>query len=92
LIVAEEGPEIYIFDGNDEFAINESINKLRSRLGEVTIADMNTTRLDGRSSSLSQLRDATAAVPFLAPKRLVIFTYPTARLRESRSRMNLSTF
>jgi DNA polymerase-3 subunit delta len=80
--VAEEGPEIYIFDGDDEFAINESIGKLRSRLGDATIADMNTTRLDGRSSSLAQVKDATAAIPFLAAKRLVILTHPTARLKE----------
>lgn len=77
--MAEEGPEIYVFDGDDEFAINESIDKLRSRLGDANIAGMNTTRLDGRSSSLSQLKDAAAAIPFLAAKRLVILTYPTSR-------------
>ncbi len=80
--MAEEGPEIYILDGDDEFAINESIDKLRSRLGDATIADMNTTRLDGRSTSLSQLKDAVAALPFLAAKRLVILTNPLARLKD----------
>ncbi len=80
--MAEEGPEIYIFDGDDEFAIHESIDKLRTRLGDATVADMNTTHLDGRSFSLVQLRDASAVVPFLAPKRLVILTHPTARLKE----------
>jgi DNA polymerase III delta subunit len=47
--VAEEGPEIYFFDGDDEFAINESIGKIRSRLGDTNIADLNTTVLDGKS-------------------------------------------
>jgi DNA polymerase-3 subunit delta len=78
--VAEEGPEIYIFDGDDEFAINESINQLRARLGDATIADMNTTWLDGRAASLSQVKDAVAAIPFLAAKRLVILSHPLARL------------
>jgi DNA polymerase-3 subunit delta len=80
--VTEEGPEIYLFDGDDEFAINESISKLTSRLGDATIAGMNTTHLDGRSSSLAQLKDAIATVPFLANKRLVILSHPTARYKE----------
>lgn len=80
--MTEEGPEIYLFDGDDDFAIDESIAKLTNRLGDATIAGMNTTRLDGRSTTLSQLRDAAAAVPFLASKRLVILSYPTARYKE----------
>jgi DNA polymerase-3 subunit delta len=43
---------------------------------------MNTTRLDGRSFSLSQLKDATATIPFLAAKRLVILSHPTSRLKD----------
>ncbi len=81
--MAEEGPEIYIFDGDDEFAIRESINKLRARLGEATISDMNTTQLDGRTSTLSQLKDTAAAIPFLAAKRLVILTHPLAQVKNS---------
>jgi DNA polymerase-3 subunit delta len=80
--VTEEGPEIYIFDGDDEYAIRESIDKLRSRLGDAAIADMNITTLDGRSTSLAQLKDAVATVPFLATKRLVILTHPTAWPKE----------
>jgi DNA polymerase-3 subunit delta len=80
--VVEEGPEIYLFDGDDEFAINESITKITSRLGDANIAEMNTTRLDGRSFTLSQLKDAVATVPFLASKRLVILSYPTSHLKD----------
>jgi DNA polymerase-3 subunit delta len=80
--VVEEGPEIYLFDGDDEFAINESITKISTRLGDANIAEMNTTRLDGRSFALSQLKDAVATVPFLASKRLVILSYPTSRLKD----------
>jgi DNA polymerase-3 subunit delta len=80
--VVEEGPEIYLFDGDDEFAITESITKISSRLGDANIAEMNTTRLDGRSFSLSQLKDAVATVPFLASKRLVILSHPTCCLKD----------
>jgi DNA polymerase-3 subunit delta len=80
--VVEEGPEIYLLDGDDEFAINESIKKISSRLGDANIAEMNTTSLDGKSFTLSQLKDAVATVPFLASKRLVILSHPTSRLKD----------
>ena len=80
--MVEEGPEIYLFDGDDEFAINESIAKISSRLGDANIAEMNTTRMDGSSFTLSQLKDAVATVPFLASKRLVILSHPTSRLKD----------
>lgn len=83
--MAEEGPEIYLFDGDDEFAINESIGKIRTKLGDANIADLNTTLLDGRSFTINQLIDAVATVPFLATKRLVILAHPTARLKEKSS-------
>jgi DNA polymerase-3 subunit delta len=82
--LTEEGPTIYIFDGDDEFAINESVDKVLSRLGDPGIAEMNTTRLDGRTFSMVQLEDAGSTVPFLAPKRIVILTHPTARLNEKK--------
>jgi DNA polymerase-3 subunit delta len=80
--VVEEGPAIYIFDGDDEFAISESIEKILQRLGDSNIAEMNTTRLDGRSFLMSQLEDSVATMPFLAPKRLVILTHPTYHLND----------
>ncbi len=82
--MTEEGPEIYLFDGDDEYAINESIDKVSNRLGDASIAGMNTTRLDGRSASLSQLKDAVATVPFLAAKRLVILSHPTSRFKDKK--------
>ena len=90
--MVEEGPAIYIFDGDDEFAIKESIDKICNRLGDSNIAEMNTTRLDGRSYSLSQLEDAVATVPFLAPKRLVILTHPTNRLNDKGQQEKLINF
>jgi DNA polymerase-3 subunit delta len=90
--VAEEGPEIYLFDGDDEFAITESISKIVSRLGDASIAGMNTTHLDGRSSSLSQLKDAVATVPFLAAKRLVILSHPTDRLKDKNDQVEFIAY
>ena len=90
--MVEEGPEIYLFDGDDEFAINESIDKIRARLGDANIAEMNTTQLDGRSFTLNQLTDAVATVPFLATKRLVVLTHPTARLKDKTEQEEFITY
>ncbi len=85
-MVAEEGPEIYLFDGDDEFAIQESIKKVIGHLGDETIAEMNTTRLDGRTFSLPELKDALGTLPFLATRRLVILTHPTSRMDGKKER------
>ncbi len=90
--MTEEGPEIYLFDGDDEFAINESISKIVSRLGDANIAGMNTTRLDGRSSSLAQLKDAVATVPFLATKRLVVLSHPTSYIKDKKDQEEFIRF
>jgi DNA polymerase-3 subunit delta len=87
--LADEGPEIYLFDGDDEYAINESIEKIIRHLGDPGIADMNTTRLDGRSVTLAQLKDALASVPFLASRRLVILTHPTIRYKDKNEQQAL---
>lgn len=90
--MVEEGPVIYIFDGDDEYAINESIDKIRTKLGDASIAEMNTTRLDGRLCTMTQIEDATATVPFLATRRLVVLTKPTARLVDKQQQENFINF
>lgn len=78
--MSETPPTIYLLDGEDEYAIAEIIAQLSSKLGDTTTAEMNTTRLDGSSATLEQFEAAARAMPFLAPRRLVILTHPAARL------------
>lgn len=78
--VSEASPTIYLLDGEDEFGIGEFLARLQEKLGDPTMAEMNTTRLEGRSLNLDQLVGAISAMPFLAPRRLVILTNPLARL------------
>jgi DNA polymerase-3 subunit delta len=78
--VSETPPSVYLLDGDDEYAIAEIISGLAGRLGDPTTAEMNTTRLDGSSVTIEQVEAATFAMPFLAPRRLVILTRPVARL------------
>ena len=74
-------PVIYILHGEDEFSIAGFIQQLHTGLGEPALADMNTTRLDGRTHTLDELETAVRTMPFLAPRRLVIFIHPLERAR-----------
>lgn len=81
----EEKPVVYIFHGDDEWAINQAVGKLYNQLGDPVTADMNTTHLDGSTSSDNDLLKAAATMPFLAERRLVIMTSPLSRLKEKES-------
>jgi DNA polymerase-3 subunit delta len=63
---------LYVFHGPDDFSRTEKIAALRAAMGDPTTADMNMALLDGRTLRLSDLRQHTDALPFLAAKRLII--------------------
>ena len=81
--MADKPPVVYVLNGEDEFAISGFLNGLQARMGDAVTADMNTTRLDGRSLSIDTLTNAVSAMPFLASRRLVILTNPLAKLNSS---------
>jgi len=81
--VSDKPPVVYILYGEDEFAISSFLTGLQAKMGDATTAEMNTTRLDGRSLSIDALTNAVYAMPFLAPRRLVILTNPLAKLSSS---------
>ena len=68
----EDKPIVYILRGDDREAVESHIRQFCESLGEPNMADMNTTRLDGRSIDLNDLRSAALALPFLSERRLVI--------------------
>jgi DNA polymerase-3 subunit delta len=78
--MSTDAPVVYIFHGEDEFSIAQQIATFQEKLGDPTTASMNTTRLDGRVISIEELRGAAAAMPFLAPRRIVIVTGFLSRL------------
>ncbi len=74
-------PCIYIFHGDDQFAIRQQVAEMQAQLGnDPAMCEMNTSRLDGRSTSLDDLRRAANALPFLLERRLVIFDDPLAKI------------
>ena len=76
----------YIFHGEDEFSKAEQVKQLRARMGDPQFADLNTTQLDGRKVTLSELQHACDAVPFLTDRRLVIVEGMLARLEPRRKK------
>jgi DNA polymerase-3 subunit delta len=65
-------PRFYLLHGPDEFGMAEFVAALKAKMGDPSLAALNTTLFDGRSVTLAELRSACDAVPFLAPRRLVL--------------------
>jgi DNA polymerase-3 subunit delta len=81
--MTESKPVVYIFHGDDEFALGESLTGIRAQMGDPSTAEMNTTYLDGRSLNLDELVRATRAMPFLSDRRLVVLRDPLGSLKSS---------
>lgn len=62
----------YVFHGDDEFTRSEAVAELKAKMGDPATADVNTTILNGRNLTLSELIHACDAVPFMGERRLVI--------------------
>ena len=62
----------YVFHGDDAHGQRETLAEIKSRLGDASMVDLNTTIFSGRDTSLAALQHACNSVPFLADKRLVI--------------------
>jgi len=64
-------PRFYLLHGLDEFAMAEFVDSLKEKMGDPALAALNTTVFEARIS-LPDLRAVADALPFLAPRRLVI--------------------
>ncbi len=79
-------PTFYVFHGDDELTCAETVAELRQRLDGSGMADLNTTVLDGQKVTLTDLRNACEAIPFLADRRLVIVEGLLSRLQQKGDR------
>ncbi len=78
--------------GNDEFAIARKLKDFESDFTDPTTAGMNTAHLEARSMSEDELNNAVNAMPFLAPKRLVILSNPSAKYNNPSARKKFETY
>jgi DNA polymerase III subunit delta len=80
-------PSILILHGNDEFAIAAHIEKLCAGLGDPSTAEMNIARFDGRAGlDYEALNGAVNAVPFLAPRRVMVLVHPISAFASAQAR------
>jgi DNA polymerase-3 subunit delta len=85
-------PNIFFLHGNDEFAIHRKIRDFESDFSDPTTAGMNTARLEARTMTENDLNNAVNAMPFLAPKRLVILANPSAKFNNAATRKKFEEF
>jgi len=85
-------PNVFLLYGNDEFAIARKIKDFESDFPDATTADMNTARLEARSMAEEELNNAVNAMPFLAPKRLVILSSPSGKYNNAATRKKFEEF
>lgn len=88
----EQKPVVYIFHGDDELAISESIAELKLRLGDPSTVELNLTTLDGRSLSIEAFEIAGRSMPFLAERRLTVLNHPLAYMRTGSNRKRVLAF
>jgi DNA polymerase-3 subunit delta len=65
-------PIVYILRGDDQDAIIAHIKDFYSKLGTPDLAELNTSRLEGKSIDINDLQSAGLALPFLTERRLVV--------------------
>jgi DNA polymerase-3 subunit delta len=74
---------LYVLFGIDDFSLRQKLEEIKSTLGDRESLSMNTTALDGRHLTASQLINACNTVPFLANCRLVIVEGLLERFEQS---------
>jgi DNA polymerase-3 subunit delta len=63
---------LYILYGQDDFSLNQAVEKIKAGLGDREMVATSTTSLEGKNLTLSELRNNCGAAPFLSSHRLVI--------------------
>jgi DNA polymerase-3 subunit delta len=76
----------YILYGQDDFSLNQAVEKIKADLGDREMVATNTTSLEGQHLTLGELRNKCAVAPFLSSYRLVIVDGLLGRFEVKQSR------
>jgi DNA polymerase-3 subunit delta len=77
---------LYILYGQDDFSLNQAVEKIKADLGDWEMVATNTTSLEGQHLTLGELRNKCDAAPFLSSHRLVIVDGLLGRFEVKQSR------
>ena len=64
----------YVFHGDDEYTQTEELARLRARVMEDGVGELNVSSFDGRNTSVAELINASNTLPFFSERRLIIVT------------------
>jgi DNA polymerase-3 subunit delta len=78
---------LYILYGQDDFSLNQAVEKIKADLGDREMVATNTTSLEGKNLTLSELRNKCDAAPFLSSHRLVIVDGLLGRFEVKQSKL-----
>jgi DNA polymerase III subunit delta len=70
---------VFLWHGNDEFAISQRLRELEKSLGDPTTAGMNFARFEARGLDDNEFNNAVQAMPFLAQQRIVVLAGVAAK-------------
>ncbi len=70
--MAKPTPTYYVLHGDDVFAIEEFVARMRAQMGDSTTADLNSAAFDARTATVADVFNAVSALPFLGDKRLAV--------------------
>ncbi|PWH12464.1 MAG: DNA polymerase III subunit delta [Anaerolineae bacterium] len=85
-------PHIHYFFGNDEYTIRQQVKQFNKLFTDPTTADLNTSHLDARGVSETDLSNAVGAMPFLAAQRLVILEHISKRYNGQEGHKKFTAF
>ncbi len=77
---------LYIFYGQDDFSLNQCLDKIKADLGDREMVAANTTVIEGKHLTINELRNICDAAPFLSSHRLVIVEGLFGRFEEKPGR------
>lgn len=78
--MSEAPPTVYLLYGDHEIAFSEFILRLREKMGDLPIADMNIDTFPPEKFHLGKLKEVCNSLPFLTRRRLVILEQPSQHL------------
>lgn len=79
-----EEKNILILHGDDAFSIEREVKRALSTLGSPTEAEMNSMRLDGKTTSAEEIHNAVTTLPFFGDRRMVILSSALGKGDKSR--------
>ncbi|MEW6717580.1 MAG: DNA polymerase III subunit delta [Chloroflexota bacterium] len=85
-------PVIYLFYGDDEYTLSQQVKAFKERMGDPSIAEMNTTWLEGESTTLTTLSNASLTAPFLAERRVIVVQDFVSQLKNPEDQSQFLSF